>query len=335
MFRDDRRKWAAGLVICSIAALAIGQERQPSDVELPASPAQWVNSGPLSSEALQGKAAVLYFFEESCPRCRERWPELLATAKKFEGQPVAFIGVNSGNPRGTVESYARQVNCTWPIIVDPSREFEKSANVNEINLQNIYQVRLLTATGDLVPGDARDLANAAERALAGAKWNVDPANIPASLSSAWQAIEFGDFPAGAALVRKGLNSGKADVKEAATALNAYVQQELQKLLKEASQEKEAGNAWPTYKLYQRIGERFTGYEVPPEAAASKKSLAADPQVQKQLVAQKTLDAIRKAMASTSASAKRGAASRLKKLTEDAAGTDAAQEAQNLLSQLDK
>jgi hypothetical protein len=136
-------------------------------------------------------------------------------------------------------------------------------------------------------------------------------------------------------VRKGLNSGKADVKEAATALNAYVQQELQKLLKEAGQEKEAGNAWPAYKLYQRIGDRFTGYEVPPEAAASKKSLAADPQVQKQLVAQKTLDAIRKAMASTSASAKRGAASRLKKLTEDAAGTDAAQEAQDLLSQLDK
>jgi thiol-disulfide isomerase/thioredoxin len=335
MFRDNVCHWAAGLLICSSAALVFGQERHGSDVKLPASPAQWVNSGPLSSEALKGKAAVLYFFEESCPRCRERWPELLATAKKFEGQPIAFIGVNSGNPRGTVESYARQVNCNWPIIVDPTREFEKAANVNEISLQNIYQVRLITATGELAPGDARDLGSAAERALAGAKWNVDPANIPASLRGAWQAIEFGDFPAGAALVRKGLNSGKADVKEGATALNAYVQQELQKLLAEADKEKEAGNAWPAYKLYQRIGERFSGYDVPPEAAAAKKSLGADPQVQKQLIAQKMLDAIRKAMASTSPNAKRGVATRLKKLAEEAAGTDAAQEAQDLLSQLDK
>lgn len=326
---------AARLLAVPFALVAAAQEGDSSAVPLPMNPAQWVNSGPISSEALKGKAAVLYFFEEGCPRCRERWPELLATAKKFEGQPVAFIGVNSGNPRGVVDAYAREVGCNWPIIVDPLRTFEKAAEVNEISLQNIYQVRLLTPKGDLVPGDPRDLERSAERALAGAKWNVDPANIPTSLRSAWQAIEFGDFPAGATLVRKGLNSGKADVKEAATALNAYVQQELQKILGEANKEKEAGNVWPAYKLYQRIGERFAGYEVPPEAAAAKKSLAADPQVQKQLVAQKTLDAIRKSLASTSPAAKRGATTRLKKLAEDAAGTDAAQEAENLLSQLDK
>lgn len=335
MLCGSRWKLAFGLLAGFYGAFAAAQERDAAGVKLPANPVQWVNSGPISSEALKGKAAVLYFFEEGCPRCRERWPELLATAKKFEGQPIAFIGVNSGNPRGSVEAYARQVGCTWPIIVDSTREFEKVAEVNEISLQNIYQVRLITASGDLVPGDARDLEQSAQRALAGAKWNVDPGNIPASLRSAWQAIEFGDFPSGATLVRKGLVSGKAEVKEAATALHDYVKQEMEKLLTAADSENQADNAWPAYKLYTQVAERFAGYEIPAEATAARKTLAASAEVQKQLVAHKSLDAIRKAMASTSPAAKRGAASRLKKLIDDAAGTDAAMEAESLLNQQDK
>lgn len=325
--------FAVVTLLCS--AIVQSQERETGKIELPWNPAQWINSGPISAESLKGKAAVLWFFEEDCPRCRERWPDLLTTAKKFEGQPVVFIGVNSGNPRSGVESYAREVNCNWPIIVDSSRELEKAAGVTEISLKNIYQMRLLTPTGDLIPGNPGDIEGSAQRALAGAKWNVDPAQIPQVLRSAWQAIEFGNFPGGAAAVRKGLTSGKPEVKEGATALNDYVQNELKSMLEEADKEKQAGNSWPAFKLYQRISERFAGFEVPAEALAAKKTLATDSQVQKQLVAQKTLEAIRKSLASSSPAAKRTAGARLKKLAEDSAGTDAAQEAQTLLDQLDK
>src|SRR5690349_3653751 len=41
---------------------------------LPRDPAAWLNSPPLSVEALKGKGVVLWFFEEQCPRCRAKWP---------------------------------------------------------------------------------------------------------------------------------------------------------------------------------------------------------------------------------------------------------------------
>ena len=40
-------------------------------------PATWVNSDPISLESLRGKAVFLYFFEETCPKCRDRWPSLI------------------------------------------------------------------------------------------------------------------------------------------------------------------------------------------------------------------------------------------------------------------
>lgn len=38
---------------------------QESSVTLPAAPGQWLNSSPISMQAMRGKGAVLYFFEET------------------------------------------------------------------------------------------------------------------------------------------------------------------------------------------------------------------------------------------------------------------------------
>lgn len=37
---------------------------QETEFSLPANPAQWINSPPVSMEAIRGKGVVLYFFEE-------------------------------------------------------------------------------------------------------------------------------------------------------------------------------------------------------------------------------------------------------------------------------
>src|SRR5439155_15687378 len=115
-----RRRIIAVGVMLALVCCAVNTPAQETSgkFQLPADPTQWVNSGPVSLDLLKGKAAVLWFYEESCPTCREKWPPLLAMAKKYEGQPVMFIGVNSGNPRPVVEQYARGVGCNWPIIVD-------------------------------------------------------------------------------------------------------------------------------------------------------------------------------------------------------------------------
>ena len=58
---------AAGIVLLATAFVptggAVAQEDKES-IRLPADPDVWLNSPPISSEILKGKAAILYFFEE-------------------------------------------------------------------------------------------------------------------------------------------------------------------------------------------------------------------------------------------------------------------------------
>ena len=51
--------WAAHSAKAQFAAPV-----QASQLQLPANPAQWINSPPLSTQMLKGKAAVFYLYEE-------------------------------------------------------------------------------------------------------------------------------------------------------------------------------------------------------------------------------------------------------------------------------
>ena len=86
------------------------------------------------------------------------------------------MAVNSGSPKQTVEAYARSVNLTWPVIVDQDRSFEDRAEIVEMNLQNVMQVALVTASGEFqATGQWADIDGTIDRALRpGTKWNVDP-----------------------------------------------------------------------------------------------------------------------------------------------------------------
>lgn len=283
-----------GMALAAIVGMAVGispagaQEIGDAKFTFPASPAAWINSPPLTTEMLAGKGAFLWYFEEGCPSCRARWPAMFEAAKKFEGQPIVFIAVNSGNSRAEIQQYAREVGLMWPVIVDPDRSFEKLSNVNEISLQNIYQSRLLMADGTLV-GGSFDLAESAPRALAGAKWRVDPKEVPDSLKGAWQQIEFGSFLNSAAQLKKSSNSTKPDEKAAAEKLLAAVQTELDKDLAEAQTKYDAGDKWQAYKAYNRLAARFKGYELPSDVPTRVKELATDETVRLELAASKLLE----------------------------------------------
>ena len=303
-----------------------------SEFKLPEDPAAWVNSGPISMQTLASKGAVLWFYEEDCPRCRGKWPEMFALAKQYEGKPLVFIAVNSGNSRAEVEQYAGDVGLRWPTLVDQAREFEKQCGIGEISLQNIYQAGIITADGQFRRASASNLAGAADSALAGAKWHVDPAGIPAALQAAWLAIEFGNPAGGAAAVKKGLTANKADIKDAATRLHAAVQEQIKSLVDAAKQADSEGNKWAAYRQYQTAIDVYGSYDLPAELRAAQRQLGEDEAVKKQILAQKALELAAKSLRSPAASTRRGALIKLKKLVEDFPSTDAAAEAQKLIAQ---
>jgi hypothetical protein len=251
-------------------------------------------------------------------------------SKKYEGEPVVFIAVNSGNSRQEVEQYARQVRVPWPIIVDSTREFEKLSNVGEISLQNIYQVRYIDASGKLNMGSIQDMDETVKRALAGASWKVDPAGMPLSLRPAWQAVELGNYAVAAPVIKKALNDRKEEVKLAAAKLDTFLQDELQKEIDSVAT---ATDKWTAYKTMLSIMERYKGFTLPDDFKSKGSELHADAEVKAQLDAMKAFEAIKKGLTSGSPAVRKKSADKLDDFITDHAGTEAAEEAAAIKAQL--
>ena len=249
----------------------------------------------------------------------------MAVANQYQGKPIVFIAVNSGNKVSKVASYLKKNGINWPTIVDPARRFEAVAGTGEISLSRISGYRVLDADGSLKPSFG--LESSAKLAMSTAKWNINPDGFPDSLRNCWQAIEFGDFVSEAKVLQRALKSKKTEVQNAAQTLNIYVQEKLTATLQKAAEAKTAGNEWLAYKTYQEFQYRFKGYDTEIDVKAELKMLAASEAVETQIKAMKQFES---ALKTSNRSSMERAAKRFKKLMEEYPDTDAAQKAQAVL-----
>lgn len=330
-----------GLILIVLASASLGlapaaAQQSAGDESsgqlLPANPGMWLNSPPLTAETLKGKGVVLWFYEEQCPSCRKKWPDMYAVAKKFEGEPVVFIAVNSGNSRDEVAQYAKGVDLPWPVIVDPTREFEKLWLNNEISLQNIHQLGIILPSGQKTMGNWSEFENSVQKAAEGATWKIDPKTIPLAFQPTWRLVEMGKYAAASAMVKKGLATRNEEVKQAAMRVNTFVQDELKAAAERAGKLRESGDSWQAYQAYSELAAAFAGYDVPPEVVAAQKELAADEKVKQQVDSAKTLESIKKTFPPKTDLAKKRIVRRLEQLIEQFPGTEAAAEAKSILEQ---
>lgn len=300
---------------------------------LPSSPDAWLNSAPLSLENLEGKALVLYYFEETCPSCRKRWPALLETANSLKDNPVVFVGVNSGNAPQAVRSYLQQNKIDWPVIVDQERTFEDKTINTEISLQNIYQTRLVTVAGDWRAADSNKIEVAAREAAEGGSWKVEPDGIPDELRSAWRDVEIGNFaPASRAIMRAGRGSD-ASAKQAAKELFQVVQSSMDAELARIGELLKAGNNWAAYQALSNFMATYDGYPMHPAVAEKYDEVRKQDEVAAQLQASKKLAAaIRTGSAGSPAAVKR-ATGMLKRIVSESPDTEAAAQARAMLDKL--
>jgi thiol-disulfide isomerase/thioredoxin len=300
--------------------------------ELPQNPAQWVNFVPVSLESLKGKGVVLYFYEEGCPNCAKRWPELIEVSKKYENQPVVFMAVNSGTNRNAVMSYARENNVIWPMIVDADRSLEKECNVPEVSLKNIIQVRVVKPDGSIVMGSS-NLERSAELALQGAAWKLDPTGMPPELKPAWMALELGEYAKAAAGIKKGISAKDETTKAVAEKMQATINSLLSGGLAEAGTLASQGEKWAALKKYEQVAAEFRGFDFPEEAEATRKELLLDETVKAEMQAMKQLEAAKRTGARGSDASVRRAVKQLEQLVETMPETEAAAEAQKIIDQV--
>jgi thiol-disulfide isomerase/thioredoxin len=307
---------------------ALAQE----EPKLPDDPAQWINGGPITQDMLKGKAAFLWFYEEQCPRCREKWPALVALSKQFEEQAIVFIAVNSGNSREAVEAYAKEVKLPWPVIVDSTRELEQKCVGNEISLQNIMQVKLVLPDGTFRNGEWGDPQKSATEAAKDAKWSGDISKVPAPLLPAWRGLQFGLFQKAAGPISAGLASADPAEKAMAEKLNAYVQGKIAGQMQIAKDAHRSGEKWKSYKIVTALPSQFAGYTMPEGVAKAKAALAAEEAVRMEIAARSELESLKKrARTTVNPVAMQGLLKKLKEFTEKYGDTEAGAEGQTLLA----
>lgn len=313
---------ALALLSCSLAP-ACAQD-------LPSDPGRWIHSPPLSKEMLSGKAVVFYFVEEECPNCAKRWPGVLDTAAKFQGQPVLFVAVNSGTSRSEFEGYLRRNNVSWPAISDWDRTFEKEFGF-EISLQNICQVEMMMPDGTFQSGNFNDMEGSAKSAAKSAQWKVEPKDIPEGLRDAWLAIEFGSYPDAARSITRNLD-GKGPLGVAAQLLNKYVTDDLTAKIATAQKHLDDGKSWEAFKGFSMIPVRYKGYKIPMDVNTRIAELSKNETVKQELAAQKLL-AKAQQTASKGPSSLKSAVKQLQTLVKTHPETEAGIQAQVYLDQM--
>jgi thiol-disulfide isomerase/thioredoxin len=293
-------------------------------------PSVWVNSDPVSLESLRGKGVFLYFYEESCPGCKSKWPGMIETANKYEDEPIVFIAVNSGTSKAQVEQYAQSVQLPWPVIVDTDRSFERKCEVGEISLQNTMQSCYVTAGGELERGDWSDMDGTVRRALAGAKWNVDPAQIPSELKPLWRNLEFSHFADSRPALAKALGSRKPDIKKAAQALSDSVDERIERDLAAADKSKDEGHRLAAYERYGALVEKFPGYPAAAPGVSARRELAKDPALKKEMTTLKQFEKQRDLANSPKAAVRDKAIAAIQRIIDDQPDSEAARLGRELL-----
>jgi peroxiredoxin len=319
--------------------VAIADDQPTEQKAAPALPAEatsWLNSAPITLASLEGKGAVLWFFDQDSSKVRAKWPELAALVKKYENQPVVLIAVTSGKPRAAVQSYVQQVKSSVPVVVDTSQQFAQAVGISGLSADNFAQARVINAAGKLLEAHADDLDAAAKTALDGAAWKVDPKPIPDGLHKAWQAIEFANYTAAGPTVTKALSSTDAATKQGAEKLAAAVKPIIDAAAKEAKEALDGGDKWAALSKYNAVTKRFDGFELPPEFVSQRQSLLTDPQMKAIAAAAKSLEATQHMISvvpTLSPTQKKRCELALEQVQKDAAGTDLARQAEELEKKL--
>ncbi len=84
---------------------------------------QWLNSPPLSADALRGKVVLVDFWTYSCINCLRALPYVKAWAEKYHDRGLVVIGVHAPEfaferDVGNVTKEAKKLGITYPIAID-------------------------------------------------------------------------------------------------------------------------------------------------------------------------------------------------------------------------
>ncbi len=111
---------AAFVAFALALALGCGTDGRGPKVGEPAPDftAQTVDGQTISLAGLRGKVVVLDFWATWCPPCRAMVPYERDLVKKYEGQPLVFIGISADDDRAELSRVLSDEHIPWPNVLD-------------------------------------------------------------------------------------------------------------------------------------------------------------------------------------------------------------------------
>ena len=128
-----------------------------------------------------------------------------------------------------------------------------------------------------------------------------------------------------------LGGGLPEVRSFFETLNDYVIEKLNAEVDRANAAEDSDDLWTAYKTLSTVTVQFKGYEISPDVKSKIAELERDESIKAELAAQKQMTLVRRVLNSTSAAARKRAELMLEKITNDFPGTEAATEAETLLT----
>jgi thiol-disulfide isomerase/thioredoxin len=93
----------------------------------------WLNSSPLSTKSLRGKAVLIDFWTYSCINCLRALPYVEGWATKYKDAGLVVIGVHAPEfafekERSNVEKAVRDLKITYPVAIDSDYKIWRAFN---------------------------------------------------------------------------------------------------------------------------------------------------------------------------------------------------------------
>jgi cytochrome c biogenesis protein CcmG/thiol:disulfide interchange protein DsbE len=91
----------------------------PSVMQPPEFSSFTADGRPVSLASLQGKVVLLNFWATWCLECRPEMPMFERLHREFGAQGLSVIGINAREGAAAVRVYAKELDLTFPLILDP------------------------------------------------------------------------------------------------------------------------------------------------------------------------------------------------------------------------
>lgn len=101
----------------------------------------------VTSKDYAGKVLVVNFWYAQCAPCRQEAPRLEQSYQQFQGQPVAFLGVNIYDQAATAIAFDQAHHITYPSVIDVDDKTVTAAFADLVPLQSTPVTVILDKQG--------------------------------------------------------------------------------------------------------------------------------------------------------------------------------------------